>query len=100
MPMQKHGQRIQHGAGRVVQIVDERYSTRKCSVCMKLTGPSGLGACDVRQWTCIACNTFHLRDNNGGENIRQTGETEWNLSPEKHEGVAAPRYWRPFAGTK
>lgn len=87
-------------AGRVVETVDERYSTRKCSVCMKLTGPSGLAACDIRQWICSACGTFHLRDRCGGENIRHTGESDWNsLSSEQRAEAVAPRYWRP-TGTR
>jgi len=102
-----------HRAFRVVETIDERYSTRRCSVCMKLSGPSGLESCDVRQWVCgvpvgnimlgiRGCNTLHLRDVNGGENIRHSGELQWNgLSlQQRRANTAAPRYWRPFAGTR
>ena len=102
-----------HRAGRVVETIDERYSTRRCSVCMKLSGPSGLESCDVRQWVCgvpigniflgiPGCNTQHLRDVNGGENIRHSGELQWNgwSLQQRRENTVAPRYWRPFAGTR
>lgn len=112
-----------HRAGRVVETIDERYSTRRCSVCMKLSGPSGLESCDVRQWVCgvpvghsiwakapigmlatgsSGCNTQHLRDVNGGENIRHSGELQWNgLSlQQRRADTVAPRYWCPFAGTR
>lgn len=89
-----------HRAGRVVQTVDERYSTRRCCCCTQLTGPYGLSACDVRQWTCSACGTFHLRDTCGGENIRLTGEISWNqVSFEDRVKSVAPKYWRP-TGTR
>jgi putative transposase len=41
-------------AGRRVEVVDEAYTTRACSSCGKLTGPSGLRQLVVRQWECPA----------------------------------------------
>ena len=88
-------------AGRVVEKVNECNSTRRCSSCQALTGPSGLDACVVRQWTCSQCGVFHDRDVCSGENLRHTGETGWqNRSPGDRVQPAAPRYWRPFAGTR
>ena len=90
-----------HRAGRVVEKVSEKDSTRRCSSCQALTGPSGLISCDVRQWVCSACGADHDRDRNSGENLRHLGETEWqNRSPSDRAKAVAPRYWRPFAGTR
>ena len=88
-------------AGRVVAQVNEAYSTRRCSSCQSLTGPSGLDACVVRQWACAACGTSHDRDVNAAELQRQTGEWEWNTRPPgQHDRPAEPRYWLPCAGTR
>ena len=89
-----------HRAGRVVEKVSEYNSTRRCSSCQALTGPTGLDACVVRQWVCAACGTHHDRDLNSGENIRHTGETGRQACFDYRDHVAAPRYWRPFAGTR
>jgi putative transposase len=56
-------------AGRSVQIVHERFTTRACSSCGRLTGPSGPRALVVRQWCCAACGTAHDRDINAARNI-------------------------------
>src|SRR6202451_3184619 len=42
-------------AGRSVIIVSERDSTRTCSDCKALTGPTGLDMLVVRTWVCCAC---------------------------------------------
>ena len=88
-------------AGRVVEKVNECNSTRRCSSCQALTGPAGLDACVVRQWACAACGTVHDRDVCSGENLRHAGETGWqNRLSNNRAQSAAPRYWRPFAGTR
>lgn len=88
-------------AGRVVEKVDECHSTRRCSSCQALSGPAGLDNCVVRQWVCVACGTAHDRDRNAGENLRHAGEAGWqNRFPGDRAQAAAPRYWRPFAGTR
>ena len=88
-------------AGRVVEKVNECNSTRRCSSCQALTGPSGLDNCVVRQWACAACGTVHDRDVCSGENLRHAGETGWqNRLSNNRAQSAAPRYWRPFAGTR
>lgn len=90
-----------HRAGRVVEKVSEKNSTRRCSSCQALTGPAGLISCDVRQWVCSACGADHDRDRNSGENLRHVGETEWqNRSSSDRAKAVAPRCWRPFAGTR
>ena len=94
-------QAMGHRAGRVVEKVNERNSTRRCSNCQSLTGPIGLDNCVVRRWVCSACGTHHERDPNSARNIEIVGETDWNTGFLKnHVKTVAPRYWRPFAGTR
>ena len=50
--------------------VSEVNTTRKCSHCGELTGPSGIDQLHVRQWVCSKCNTSHDRDVNAAQNIR------------------------------
>lgn len=52
-----------------VHVVDEKWSTVTCSACGRKTGPSGLSALGVREWTCIDCKTSHNRDVNAAMNI-------------------------------
>ena len=89
-----------HRAGRVVGKVNERNSTRCCSHCQALTGPAGLIGNVVRHWVCAACGTDHDRDRNSGENLRHAGETGWQNRLPGLEKRAAPRHWRPWAGTR
>ena len=56
-------------AGRSVQVVSERYSTRVCGNCGALTGPKGVEQLVVRQWVCGACGDTHDRDVNAARNI-------------------------------
>jgi putative transposase len=56
-------------AGRSVQIAHERFTTRACSSCGCLTGPSGPRALVVRRWCCAACGAAHDRDVNAARNI-------------------------------
>jgi putative transposase len=56
-------------AGRSVKVVSERNTTRACSGCGSLTGPSGASMLVVRQWTCSACGDTHDRDVNAARNI-------------------------------
>ena len=85
-----------HRAGRVVQKVNERNSTRRCSNCQALTGPTGLDMCVVRKWTCSGCGMRHNRDRCGSVNINHTGILDWNTkSPQdQHQCISEPRYWR------
>lgn len=56
-------------AGRSVEVVNEAYTTQVCSSCGCRSGPSGLGALGVREWTCSECGTEHDRDINAARNI-------------------------------
>ena len=52
-------------AGRSVEVVSERFTTRACSP----SGPQGLRQLVVREWTCAECGTAHDRDVNAAKNI-------------------------------
>lgn len=52
--------------------VNEMFSTVTCSVCLARSGPSGLSALGVREWTC-KCGTTHNRDVNAAKNILRIG---------------------------
>jgi IS605 OrfB family transposase len=60
-------------AGRSVQVVNERNTTRACSNCGAFTGPSGLRQLVVRQWDCADCGESHDRDVNAARNILMAG---------------------------
>jgi IS605 OrfB family transposase len=60
-------------AGRSVRVVSERNTTRTCSSCGSLTGPTGLDMCAVRSWMCSECGDTHDRDVNAAKNILATG---------------------------
>lgn len=66
--LQQKGQQ----AGRRVEIVNEAYTTKACSSCGLLSGPSGLRQLSVRQWTC-ECGVTHDRDVNAARNILTVG---------------------------
>lgn len=48
--------------------VPSRNSTRACSNCGGLTGPTGLAGLKVRHWDCGACGAHHDRDVNAATN--------------------------------
>ena len=56
-------------AGRSVKVVSERNTTRACSGCGSLTGPTGASMLVVRRWVCRACGDTHDRDVNAARNI-------------------------------
>jgi putative transposase len=60
-------------AGRNVFIVNEKNTTRTCSGCRALTGPTGLDMLAVRAWVCSACGDTHDRDVNAAKNILLAG---------------------------
>jgi IS605 OrfB family transposase len=60
-------------AGRSVKVVAERNTTRACSACGSLTGPTGASMLVVRQWECADCGTVHDRDVNAARNILTVG---------------------------
>jgi putative transposase len=47
----------------------EMFSSVTCSACLERTGPSGLSALGVREWTCTSCGVLHDRDVNAARNI-------------------------------
>jgi transposase len=53
--------------------VESRNSTRTCSKCGFLTGPTGLAGLSVRHWGCKACGASHDRDINASINTLNVG---------------------------
>jgi IS605 OrfB family transposase len=60
-------------AGRSFEVFNEKFTTRSCSSCGALTGPTGLDMLVVRQWKCAACEAEHDRDINAAKNILTVG---------------------------
>jgi len=56
-------------AGRSVEVVSERNTSRTCSSCGSLSGPKGVNGLRVREWTCCECGDSHDRDVNAARNI-------------------------------
>jgi putative transposase len=67
-------------AGRSVVIVSERDSTRTCSNCKALTGPTGLDMLVIRIWVCSACGDTHDRDVNSARNHLSAGRSPPSVS--------------------
>jgi IS605 OrfB family transposase len=89
-------------AGRSVIIVSEKDSTRTCSSCKALTGPTGLDMLVVRIWVCSACGVTHDRDVNSARNHLSAGRLPPSVSGnESSFAVAEPSltYSRCEAGT-
>ena len=51
-------------SGRRFLEVPSRFSTKTCSACGSLSGPTGYAGLQVRQWTCADCGSAHDRDVN------------------------------------
>ena len=60
------------GGARYVE-VDSRFSTKTCSACGCLSGPSGFSGLAVRAWTCAECGTAQDRDVNAALNTLMLG---------------------------
>ncbi|MBW7933133.1 MAG: transposase [Gemmatimonadaceae bacterium] len=60
-------------AGRVYVEVNPKQSTRTCSTCGALSGPTGQPGLSVRQWECGACGAPHDRDINAAINTLRAG---------------------------
>jgi len=52
---------------------ESRSSTKRCSNCGELSGPTGLRGLAVRQWECCACGRQHDRDVNAAINTLIAG---------------------------
>lgn len=65
-------QRRTDGLGVYVEVAS-RNSTKTCSACGALSGPTGLSGLKVRQWTCVACGAQHDRDTNAAMNALIAG---------------------------
>jgi putative transposase len=78
-------------AGRSVRIVNERYTSRACSLCDALTGPTGVNGLRVRSWICRGCGAFHDRDVNSARNML----TAQRLPPSVHGNETSQRHAPP-----
>jgi putative transposase len=77
-------------AGRCVQIVSERNTTRACSSCKALTGPAGLDMLVVRTWKCSECGDTHDRDVNAARNILSAGRCPPSINGNEPSLSVAP----------
>ncbi|WP_278932054.1 zinc ribbon domain-containing protein, partial [Moraxella osloensis] len=57
------------------EIVNERYTTQRCSCCGEITAnsPKGRKSLGIREWICASCGTWHDRDINASKNILAVG---------------------------
>ena len=62
-------------AGCRFEIVNERYTTQRCSCCGQIdrNSPKGRAGLRIREWTCATCGTWHDRDINASKNILAVG---------------------------
>jgi putative transposase len=77
-------------AGRRVEIVNERNTTRECNDCKALTGPAGIDMLDVRTWVCSACGVTHDRDVNSARNMLSAGRSPPSVRGNEASFSAAP----------
>lgn len=76
--------------GRQYIEVSSRNSTRTCSACGALTGPTGWAGLKVREWDCGACGAHHDRDVNAAVNTLIAGRgTRHEGSREAASGIAS-----------
>jgi transposase len=59
-------------AVRCIVPVSSKYTTKTCSACGALTGPTGWNGLAVRHWEC-ACGAQHDRDVNAAMNVLNAG---------------------------
>lgn len=71
--------------GREFVEVASRNSTRICSACRAITGPTGYAGLSVRRWTCV-CGATHDRDVNAAVNTLIAG---LGMSHERSREVAS-----------
>lgn len=74
--------------GRTYVEVPSRNSTRTCSACGALSGPSGFAGLSVRTWTC-GCGAVHERDVNAARNTLRLGlERASSVAAKRQTGTA------------
>ena len=59
--------------GRQYLEVEPANSTKTCSACGALSGPTGWAGLSVRSWVCPECGTLHDRDANAAVNTLRAG---------------------------
>ena len=62
-----------NNCGRKLILVNSRNTTKTCSNCKSLTGPTGLDGLKVRHWVCSACGAVHDRDLNSAMVVLNAG---------------------------
>lgn len=60
-------------SGRLFIEVPSKNSTRTCSACRILSGPTGWAGLSIREWTCTACGSHWDRDVNSALNTLFSG---------------------------
>jgi putative transposase len=60
-------------SGRQFLEVASKNSTKTCSACGSLSGPTGYAGLKVRQWQCAECGSAHDRDVNAAINTLHAG---------------------------
>lgn len=79
------------GGRRYVE-VPSRNSTRTCSSCGALSGPTGWAGLSVRTWTC-GCGATHDRDCNAAINTLRLGlERATSADASRHTGIATEQH--------
>jgi putative transposase len=78
-------------AGRCVQVVSERNTSRTCSSCGSLSGPQAVYGLRVRSWVCGECGNSHDRDVNAARLILLRGE----VSPSVRGNELSPKRRQP-----
>jgi IS605 OrfB family transposase len=90
-------------AGRSVEVVSERNTSRVCSQCGALSGPQGLRQLAVRAWTCSGCGEPHNRDVNAARNILARAKALASISGNESSDLPVPPsrlHGRREAGTE
>jgi putative transposase len=77
-------------AGRSVCIVKENNTTRVCSSCRAVTGPTRLDMLAVRIWVCSECGDTHDRDINAARNILFAGRCAPSIRGNESSPTAVP----------